>query len=121
MKRRDFIAGVAVAATLPRAIGAQEANAVRRVAMLVAEVNEDDPYYEGRIAGMREGLRGLGWVEGRNLRLDIHRTPPKAPDIRKHVDELLAARPDVVVTSGGNDGTNAAGDQHCPDSIHCGG
>ena len=86
---------------LPRAIRAQQANAVRRVAMLVAEVNEDDPYYEGRIAGMREGLRGLGWVEGRNLRLDIHRTPPKAPDIRKHVDELLAARPDVVVTSGG--------------------
>jgi putative tryptophan/tyrosine transport system substrate-binding protein len=101
MKRRDFIAGVAVAAMLPRAIRAQQANPVRRVAMLVAEVNEDDPYYEGRIAGMREGLRGLGWVEGRNLRLDIHRTPPKAPDIRKHVDELLAARPDVVVTSGG--------------------
>jgi len=101
MKRRDFIAGLAVAAMLPQAVRAQQADAVRRVAILVAEATEDDPYFEGRIAGMREGLRGLGWVEGRNLKLDIHRTPPKATDIRRHVDELLAARPDVVVTSGG--------------------
>jgi len=101
MKRREFITGVAVAAMLPRAIRAQQTDTVRRVAILVSEATQDDPYYEGRIAGLKEGLRGLGWVEGQNLRFDIHRTPPKAADLRKHIDELLAARPDVVVTSGG--------------------
>ena len=101
MKRRDFIAGVAVAAMLPKASPAQQANPIRRVAIIVGEAIEDDPYYEGRIAGVREGLRGLGWIEGGNLKLDIHRTPPNDTAIRKHVDELLAARPDVVVTSGG--------------------
>jgi putative ABC transport system substrate-binding protein len=101
MRRRDFIAGVAAASMLPKILRAQQADAVRRVAILVAEATQDDPYYEGRIAGLKEGLRGLGWVEGQNLRFDIHRTPPKAADLRKHIDELLAARPDVVVTSGG--------------------
>jgi putative tryptophan/tyrosine transport system substrate-binding protein len=101
MKRREFIAGVAMAAMLPKPAFAQQTNAMRRVAMLVAEANEDDPFYEGRIAGMREGLRGLGWIEGQNLTLDLHRTHPKTTEIRKHIDELLAARPDVVVTSGG--------------------
>ena len=100
MKRRDFIAGVA-AAMLPKAIRAQQADAVRRVAILVAEATEDDPDYEGRIAGIKEGLRGLGWIEGQNLTLDIHRSLPKATEVRKHIDALLAARPDVVVTSGG--------------------
>ena len=83
MRRREFIAGAATTAMLPKAIRAQPANAVRRVAMLVAEANQDDPFYEGRIAGMREGLRGLGWMEGQNLILDIHRTSPKATEVRK--------------------------------------
>jgi putative tryptophan/tyrosine transport system substrate-binding protein len=101
MKRRDFIAGAAAVAMQPQIVRAQQANAVRRVAIIVGEATEDDPYYEGRIAGVREGLRDLGWIEGGNLKLDIHRALPKDAEIRKHVDELLAARPDVVVTSGG--------------------
>ena len=100
MKRRDFIAGAA-AAMLPRIVRAQQADAVRRVAILVGETIEDDPYYEERIGGLKEGLRGLGWIEGQNLKLDIHRTTPNVNDVRKHVDAVLAARPDVVVTSGG--------------------
>jgi hypothetical protein len=50
---------------------------------------------------IKEKLRSLGWIEGQNLKLDIHRAAPKVADIRKHVDELLAGRPDIVVTSGG--------------------
>ena len=101
MKRRDFIAGAAAVAMQPQIAHAQKADTVRRVAIIVGEATEDDPYYEGRIAGVREGLRGLGRIEGGNLKLDIHRTLPNDAEIRKHVDELLAARPDVVVTSGG--------------------
>ena len=102
MKRREFIGLTASAVVAwPRAIRAQQSDRVRRVGILVAEAMEGDPYYEGRLTGIREGLSALGWIEGQNLKIDIHRAAPKAADIRKHVDELLAGRPDIIVTSGG--------------------
>jgi len=101
MRRREFVAGVCATVALPATAIGQRAQQVRQVGILIAEAIEDDPYYEGRVAGLKEGLRDLGWIEGQNLRLSIHRAVPKAADIRKHIDELLAERPDVVVTSGG--------------------
>jgi putative tryptophan/tyrosine transport system substrate-binding protein len=101
MRRREFIAGAAAAAMLPTASRAQQSDAMRRIGMLVAEAVEDDPYYEARVSGLKRGLRDLGWIEGQNITLDIHRADPKAADIRKHVEVLLAGRPEVVVTSGG--------------------
>jgi putative ABC transport system substrate-binding protein len=101
MRRREFIAGTAAAVVLSSAARVQQAEAMRRVGILVAEVAEDDPYYEGRLAGLRQGLRDLGWIEGQNINLDIHRANPKAADIRQHVGALLAGQPEVVVTSGG--------------------
>jgi putative ABC transport system substrate-binding protein len=74
---------------------------MRRVGILVGEAVDGDPYYEGRLVALRENLRALGWIEGQNVKLDIHRVAPKAVEIRKHVDELLAGRPDIVVTTGG--------------------
>jgi ABC-type uncharacterized transport system substrate-binding protein len=103
MQRREFIGLVGgMAACWPLAAHAQQSSRVRRISILVAEANEGDPYYEGRLVAIREKLRALGWIEGQNLKLDIHRSTPKAPDIRKHVDELLAGQPEVVVTSGGS-------------------
>ena len=101
MRRREFVAGVVATALLPIAVRAQRVESMRRVDILVAEAIEDDPYYEGRLTVIKERLRELGWIEGQNLRLSIHRAAPKAADIRKHIDELLAGQPDIVVTSGG--------------------
>ena len=101
MRRREFVAGVVATALLPIAVRAQRVESMRRVDILVAEAIEDDPYYEGRLTAIKERLRELGWIEGQNLRLSIHRAAPKAADIRKHIDELLAGQPDIVVTSGG--------------------
>ena len=69
MRRREFIAGVAAAAFLPPPVCAQRTESVRRVHILVAEIIADDPYYERRLEGIREGLRDLGWIEGQNLKL----------------------------------------------------
>ena len=101
MRRREFVAGVVAAALLPMAAAAQRIGAMRRVGVLIAEAVEDDPYYERRLTAIKERLRELGWIEGQNLSLTIHRAAPKAADIRKHIDELLAGQPDLVVTSGG--------------------
>ena len=47
-----------------------------------------------------QGLYDLGWIEGRNVTLDIHR-PITSGDIRKNVAEVVAGNPDVIVTTGG--------------------
>jgi putative tryptophan/tyrosine transport system substrate-binding protein len=103
MQRREFIRLIGgMAACWPLTAGAQQSNRVRRIGILVAEAIEGDPYYEGRLAAIKEKLRQLGWIEGQNLKLDIHRATPKTAVIRKHVEELLAGRPDIVITSGGS-------------------
>jgi putative ABC transport system substrate-binding protein len=99
MDRREFIASVA-ATILPSATYAQQGERVRRVDILLAELTEDDPYYEGRLAALKEGLQALGWIDGQNLKLVIHRVTPNPADVRKQVAELLAAGPDLVVSGG---------------------
>src|SRR4029077_19400031 len=101
MRRREFITLVGGAVMWPFAARAQQSTGARRIGILIAEAVEGDPYYEDRLVAIRDKLRALGWIEGQNLRLDIHRATPKAADIRKHVEELLAGRPDLVVASGG--------------------
>ena len=102
MRRREFIwliGGMAACGRL--AARTQQSDRVRRIGILLTETVADDPYYESRLTAIRDGLRDLGWIEGQNLTLNIHRVVPKAPEIRQHVEELLAGQPDIVVTSGG--------------------
>src|SRR6476660_2463535 len=99
--RREVLCTLASAAvTWPLAARAQQGERLRRVDVLFAELTEDDPYYEGRLTALTEALRGLGWIESKNLKLVIHRITPRPADIRKQVTELLAERPDVVVSGG---------------------
>lgn len=100
MQRREFngLLGGA-AASWPAAVQAQQAERVRRVGVLIAR-DEDDPDVQPRVAALVQALSALGWIEGRNLRLDMHLTKAIADDIRPHVVELVAAAPDVVVTTG---------------------
>jgi len=99
MRRREFVAGLGSAAVSPLVAFAAQADKPRRVDVIIAEATED-PYYESRLAALREALRGLGWIDGQNLKLVIHRVTPDVTDIRKQVAELLAAAPDVVVSGG---------------------
>ena len=68
MKRRTFITLLGGAATWPLAARAQQAERMRRLAILM--LTADDADGQGRITALREGLEKLGWTEGRNLRVD---------------------------------------------------
>src|SRR4051812_41869594 len=94
MKRRELVAALGMALVLPWEVRAQQQGAIRRVGMLLAQGSEDDPEYEGRVAALVETLRGLGWVDGRNLKLSIYRTQPITAEIRKRIAELLAESPE---------------------------
>jgi putative tryptophan/tyrosine transport system substrate-binding protein len=101
MRRRELIAALGGALTLSWAARAQQSGPVRRVGMLLAQAVDDDPEYEGRVSAIVEGLRGLGWIDGQNLKLTIHRVQPSPGEIRKRIAVLLAENPELIITGGG--------------------
>lgn len=101
MRRRELVAALGMALVMPSVLRAQQAGPVRRVGIIFAQATADDFEYEARISAMIDALRGFGWREGSNLALSIHRVPPSASEIRKHIAELIAENPDVIITGGG--------------------
>jgi putative ABC transport system substrate-binding protein len=99
MRRREFVAGLGVA-LLPRGAFAQQDGRARRLGVLDAFV-EGEPASQTFIATIREGLAKLGWVEGRNLRIDVGHTGPAPDRIRAMAAGLVALEPHVIVTNGG--------------------
>ena len=96
MRRREFIAGLGSVAAIPPLVAfGQQNDRLRRVDVVFGEA-----LYEGRIAALTEALRGLGWIDGRNLKLAAHRPKTDLADLRRLVTEVLSARPDVVVSAG---------------------
>jgi putative tryptophan/tyrosine transport system substrate-binding protein len=100
MKRRQFIAALGGAAAWPLMARAQQGDRMRRIALLFTLAAED-PEYQARLGGFVQALHNLGWIEGRNVTLDIHRPTAAPDDVRKNVAEVVAGMPDVIVTTGG--------------------
>jgi putative ABC transport system substrate-binding protein len=50
---------------------------------------------------LREGLAKLGWIEGRNLRIDLRFTGNDPDRIRASAAELISLAPEVIVTGDG--------------------
>jgi putative ABC transport system substrate-binding protein len=62
----------------------------------------DDPEGEGRLSAFVNGLSLLGWIEGRNVRIDVRWGGGNSSDIRKFAHEIIAIAPDVILASGGS-------------------
>jgi hypothetical protein len=69
MRRRTFIAGLGSAAAWPVLTQAQQDDRVRRIGVLTG-ANENDPEQKRRLAAFTQALAGLGWTDGRNVRMD---------------------------------------------------
>jgi putative ABC transport system substrate-binding protein len=99
MRRREFISFLGVAAAAwPLPARAQQGGRVRRVGVL-ASGDEGDPFQKGNLAALWEGLAKLGWVEGRNLRIDLRYAAGDRDRIRTYAAELVSLAPDVIVTT----------------------
>jgi putative ABC transport system substrate-binding protein len=101
MQRREFITlagGIAVA--WPLVVHAQQAEPMRRIGVLLF-APKDDPDYQPWIGAFLKALQELGWIDGRNVRVDIHWTTTPA-EIRKQAAELAALVPDVILAPGTN-------------------
>jgi putative ABC transport system substrate-binding protein len=99
MNRREFITLLGGAAAWPLAASAQQDQRLRRVGVLLG-LAANDPEGQVRIARFQESLQQLGWIESRNLRIDIRWGGGNTDDIRKYAAELLALMPDVILVSG---------------------
>src|SRR4051812_4838215 len=106
MKRREFLGVLGGAAVAwPRAATAQQPEKMRTIGMLVAGT-ADRPEHQARVGALLQALQQLGWVDGRNVRIDIRWATADAAALRKHAAELAALAPDVIVSA---TGTSTAG------------
>jgi putative ABC transport system substrate-binding protein len=75
MRRREFITLIGgAAAAWPLAVYAQQAERVRLIGLLM-NLSESDPESQARIGALRDGLRKLGWIDGRNIQIESRLQP----------------------------------------------
>jgi putative ABC transport system substrate-binding protein len=100
MRRRKFIGVIgAAAAAWPLAASAQQSHAVRRLGVLMIG-GENEPDTKLRTAAFEEGLRELGWHDGRNIRIEYRWAAGRPELIRQYGQELIALAPDIVLANG---------------------
>jgi putative ABC transport system substrate-binding protein len=98
--RRQFIAGLGGAVVRPVATLAQQpGDRLRRVCVVMRNA-EDDPDGRSDLAAFVQSLAGLGWIEGRNLRIDVRWPGGDINRIREVARELVGLQPDVIVANG---------------------
>src|SRR5260370_1119837 len=69
MRRREFIAVLGGAAAWPLAAQAQPAERMRRIGVLMP--TDEDPLAKTMLSAFTQALAGLGWADGRNVRMDL--------------------------------------------------
>jgi putative ABC transport system substrate-binding protein len=99
IQRREFITLLGGAAALPLAAHAQQGDRVRRIGVLMP-YDENDPEGKHRYLAFTQALAGLGWTDGRNLRIDLRWPGADSNRIRALAQELVRLQPGVIVTNG---------------------
>src|SRR5436309_1797549 len=98
MKRREFIAAFSGAAIV-WPLSSVYAEPERTLGLLVP-YSESDPAAVGYVKALREGLAGLGWREGENLKIELRWSADEAARTRAYAKELVELRPAVIVAAG---------------------
>jgi len=94
--RREFITLIGgAAAAWPLVAGAQQAERVRRIGVLMGVA--DDREGQARVMAFKQGLQELGWTDGRNIQIETRFGEADAVRIRADAAELVALAPDVIV------------------------
>jgi len=97
MRRREFITilGGAVAGW-PLVARAQQPERIRRIGVLPGGRDTDDPRSQPNIAAFLQALQQLGWIDGRNVKIEYRWPRADADKTRKYAAELVALAPDAI-------------------------
>jgi len=94
MKRRVLILGLAsLLGTASHLACAQERARVPVVGVLTTSADRDDP----GLQAFRDGMRDLGYVEGRNISFEYRRAQGQAERLPQLAKELVSLRADVIL------------------------
>jgi putative ABC transport system substrate-binding protein len=97
VRRRELIALLGGAAALwPPAARAQQSERLRRVGALFP-FPESDPTTQSFVAALAQALARLGWVEGKNVRIDYRFAANDPARIRSYATELVRLSPDAIL------------------------
>ena len=101
MRRREFITLLGRATVAwPFTAHAQQVERVRRIGVLTG-LAANDPQGQATVAALVQALQHLGWVDGRNMKIDFRWGAGSPDDMRKYAVELVTLSPDVMVATGG--------------------
>ena len=99
MKRRSFITllGGAAAAAWPLAAGAQQAGKLPTIGFL----GSSTPSIQGQwVAAFVQRLRELGWIEGRNVAIEVRWAEVRPERVAEIAAEFVRLKVDIIVTLG---------------------
>src|SRR5215469_5957158 len=99
MRRREFITLLGGAAAWPLAAWPQQGERVRRIGVLMP-LDESDPLAKTFVSALTQTIADLGWIDGRNMRMDLRWHGSDADRIRALAQELIGLQPDIIVTNG---------------------
>jgi putative ABC transport system substrate-binding protein len=98
MKRRQFITLIGgAAAAWPLAARGQQPERVRRIGLLHSLL-PDDPVARPEIVAFEQGLRDLGWEDGRNMKVEYRWAAGDVARMAALAKELVDLQPDVLVS-----------------------
>jgi len=96
MRRREFITLVGGAVATPLAVRAQQQSGkTARIGLLTPKT---DASVSAQIDAFRQALADLGWVEGRNIRIEHRDAEGQAERLLALAVELVGLNVDVIVT-----------------------
>lgn len=94
MRRRDFLVGLGATAAWPLAARAQQSGKMPVVGVLLP-LAEGDPEQLARRDGLRQQLAQLGWLDGRNVRIE-YRYAGGVGRFAALAKEMIELQPDVI-------------------------
>jgi putative ABC transport system substrate-binding protein len=98
VKRREFITLLGGTGVWPLAARAQQPDRVRRVGFLISTA-ETDQEARAWITAFERRFAELGWVDGRNVRIEYRFGEGNATRMPQLAQELLELRPDAVLAA----------------------
>lgn len=102
MKRRDLFLLVGAAMISARASSAQPAERMRRIGYLTGATGAPEDILGVRdTRALVDGLRQLGWVDGRNITIEHRFSGSGRNRIQASAKELVALAPEVILSVGG--------------------
>jgi putative ABC transport system substrate-binding protein len=99
IRRREFIPLLGGAAAWPLAARAQQRDRVQRIGVLIP-LDENDPLAKAFVSAFTQALAGLGWIVGRNVRIDLRWAGGDIDRIQALAREVVGLQPDIIATGG---------------------